>query len=425
MNVGRVKVLLFGLIGVLIVVLASGWAVRRSSRPIRLGLLHSLHGPMAISEKAMMDAEILAIEEINRSGGIDGREVVPVIADGQSDPAVFAKEAERLVRHEKVSSIIGCWTSASRKAVRNVVERHKNLLIYPMAFEGMELSRNVVYVGATANQQVIPTVNWAREALGKRFYLAGSDYIWPHVVSEIAKDQIALQGGIVAGEGYIPYGSNATDALVADIVQKRPDVILSTIAGESNLPFYRNLYEQGLPAGTTNVVSLSMGVSEASLIPRKYVQNHYAAWSYFQSIDRPENLRFVENFKQRYGPNRLINDVDQSSYLSVYLWRQALLEAGSDQPEAILESIAGQSVGAPEGIVSIDRASHYAWRSLRIGKLNPNGQFDIVWSANRPISPMAYPTTRPQMLWDELLGGCYKEWGGNWVNPKGRVAGRE
>ncbi len=214
--------------------------------PIRVGILHSENGPMAISEKSMIDAEILALEEINDNGGLLGRRVEWVKADGRSDWPTFAREAERLIETEKVSVIFGCWTSASRKSVKPVVEAKSHLLIYPMAYEGLEESPNIIYTGAAPNQQVIPAVSWCHQALkARKFFLVGSDYVWPHCVNEIIKDQLKALGLDCVGESYILFGSPEVGVSVEAIKKAAPDVIISTVVGDSNDSFYRRTERRG------------------------------------------------------------------------------------------------------------------------------------------------------------------------------------
>ena len=225
-----------------VAVLWVGNPLERVRAPIRVGLLHSLTGPMSISEKSMVDAEQLAIDEVNAQGGLLGRRVEWVVADGRSDPATFAREAARLIEDEKVSVIVGCWTSASRKAIKPVVERANHLLIFPVAYEGLEQSPNIIYTGAAPNQQIIPTVKWCRDFFkAKKFYLIGSDTFWPHAVNAIIQDQLKAFGVTLAGESYIEFGSSDVGPAITKALATKPDVILSMIEGDTNLAFYKKL----------------------------------------------------------------------------------------------------------------------------------------------------------------------------------------
>lgn len=401
--------------------LAVGWRYfqrgSRAARPIKVGILHSMSGPMAISEKSMVDAELLAIEEINGKGGVLGRQVLPVIADGKSDWPSFAQQAERLIGVEKVCTIFGCWTSASRKNVKPVVEKHNHLLIYPMAYEGLEQSPNIVYTGAAPNQQIIPAVKWSFDNIGKRFFLVGSDYVWPHSINAIIKDQLKALRAELTGEGYIFFGSLDVKDVVARIKEAQPDVIFSSVVGDSNLAFYKELREAGIKPEKAPIISVSIGEDELRKLPVKEMVGNYAAWNYFQSVNRPENVAFVQRFKAKYGRDRVTSDVIEAAYFSVYLWAQAVAESGNDEVQSIRKALLEQSLDAPEGVISVDPETQHTWRSFSIGKIRPDGQFDLVWSAQKPIRPAPYPISRSKTDWDRFLGELYAGWGGNWANP--------
>ena len=407
--------------GVALVIIAgfAAWHFHKSKREltIRVGILHSRTGAMTISEKSMVDGEMLAIEEINAKGGLLGRRIEPIIADGKSDWPTFAKEAERLITQEKVCTIFGCWTSASRKKVMPVVERYNHLLIYPMAYEGLEESPNIIYTGAAPNQQVIPAVKWSYDTIGKRIFLVGEDYVWPHSVNAIIKDELTALGAELMGEEYIFFGSSDVDRAVKKIVETQPDVILSAVVGDSNIAFYKALQEAGIKPEKIPVVSVSIGEDELRKLPAKEMAGNYCAWDYFQSIARPENQAFVKKFKARYGKDRVTADVIESAYVSVLLWAQAVQECGSADVHNIREAMRGQSLDAPEGVVSIDPETQHTWRSFFIGKIRADGQLDIVWTSQKPIRPVPYPISRSKTEWDSFLTGLYTQWGNKWANP--------
>jgi urea transport system substrate-binding protein len=240
-----------------------GCGERMSKTPIKVGILHSLTGTMAISEKSVVEATLMAIEEINQRGGVLGRKIKPIVVDGRSDWPTFAKEAERLITQGKVSVVFGCWTSASRKTVKPIFEKHNHLLFYPVQYEGIEQSPNIIYTGAAPNQQIIPAVNWSIENLGKRFFLIGSDYVFPRMANTIIKDYITALGGYVLGEEYILLGSSDVNKIVQKITQARPDVILNTINGDSNVAFFRELRKAGIKPD--NIPTMSFSISEAEL----------------------------------------------------------------------------------------------------------------------------------------------------------------
>jgi urea transport system substrate-binding protein len=370
---------------------------------IRLGILHSRTGSMAISENSMVDAELLAVEEINAAGGLLGRQVEPIIADGRSDWGTFAREAENLISTGKVCTIIGCYTTASRKAVKTVVERHNHLLIYPKSYEGFELSPNIVYTGAAPNQQIIPAIKWSFDNIGRRFFYVGSDNASPLSISAIIRDEVRALGGELTGEAYIPIGSTRMRNVVQRIHQGRPDVIISSVVGDSNLALYRALRTGEVNPDRTPVVSVSIGEDELRELPGQQTVGDYAAWSYFQSLDRAENEEFVSRFKSRYGTDRVTSDVIQTAYFSVLLWAQAVTEAGSDDVHMIRKHLLEQSIDAPEGVVSIDPQTQHTWRSFSIGKIKANGQFEVVWTTRKPIRPVPFPLTRSRADWEVFL----------------------
>jgi urea transport system substrate-binding protein len=393
------------------------WGVVR--KPIRVGILHSLTGPMAITGKSMKDAEELALEEINAAGGLLGRRIEWVVADGHSDWPTFAQQARRLIAEEKVCVIFGCWTSASRKMVKPIIEEYNHLLIYPESYEGMEQSPNIVYLGAAPNQQITPTVMWCHDSLkARRFFLVGSDYIWPHAVNAIIHDELEALGDELLGEEYIFFGSSDVDDAVAKIQQSKPDVVLSTVVGDTNRAFYQRLREAGIGPEKTPVVSFSIAEDELREMTPSDLVGHYSALNYFQSIDRPENQEFVRRFKARYGPDRVTSDAISTSYSGVKLWAQAVSEAGSEKVQTVLKTIRNQSLDAPEGIISIDAGNQHAWRPMYIGRVRADGQFDLVWSITKPIRPVPYPITRSKSEWDAFLQDLYTRWDHNWANPR-------
>lgn len=406
---------LLGLVAV--AALYYGWSIAQLQPPIKLGLLHSKTGAMAVAESGMIDGEIMAIEEINASGGLLGRPVEAVMTDGRSDAATFAAEAERLISAEHVVSVVGCWTSASRKTVKPIFERHAHLLIYPTPYEGLEQSPNIIYIGAAPNQQVLPALKWALDNRGPRIFLVGSDYVWPHAVNAIIKDSLAPLGGQLVGEEYIFFGSAKVDAAVAAIKAARPDVIFSSVAGDSNGPFYRALRAAGVDAKTSPVVSFSVGEGEIQSYPIADLTGHFVAYNYFQSIDTPANKEFLRRFHARYGSDRATSDPVEAGYFAVHLWAQAVRAAGNTDTLAIRDAMLAQSFDAPEGIVSIDRQTQHTWRPLSIGQINPSGQLDVAWSVARPIRPVPYPNSRTPAQWDAFLAELYQRWGNTWSNP--------
>ncbi|NOQ15557.1 MAG: transporter substrate-binding protein [Methyloprofundus sp.] len=367
--------------------------------PIRVGILHSLSGTMAFSEQPLVDALIFAIEEVNAQGGVLGRTIEPIIVDGQSDWTHFAKEAERLIVDEQVAAIFGCWTSACRKAVKPVVEKYQQLLFYPVQYEGVEQSPNIIYTGETPNQQITPSIAWALNNLGKTFFLVGSDYVFPRTANQIIKDLVHAQQGVVLAEHYLPLGATDMQAIIADIQQLQPDVILNTINGDSNIAFFQALKT----INKIPVISYSIAEPELEKIGLDVMQGHYAVWSYFQSIASTENTVFVKKFQQRFGEQRMVNAPMVASYTGLHLWIQAVKHAQSFDPDNIRNVIGKGSINVPEGIVAVDATTQHLWKTPRIGQVRADGQFDIIWQADKPIRPVPYPSYRSHKEWQQLV----------------------
>ena len=407
-------------IGLVVVITLMVWGTHAwtmCAPPIRVGLLHSKTGPMAVSEKSLLDAEILAIEEINANGGLLGRHLQAVVADGRSEPTIFAQEATRLIDHEKVSIIFGCWTSASRKSVKPIVERYNHLLVYPNAYEGLEQSPNIVYTGAAPNQHIIPAVTWSYNNLkARKYFIAGSDHIWSRGVSAVVKDSLTALGAQVVGEEYVLLGTTQVDPLIGQIKKANPDVILSTVTGETNLPFYQKLQAVGLGPKQVPVIAFGVAEEELRTFPAQEMAGDYAAWNYFQSLAGEENAAFVEKFKIKLGADRVVSDAIATAYHSVHLWAQAVRQAETDDVVTVRKLIVRQSLIAPEGVASIDPETQHTWRPASIGRIRTDGQFDIVWSTGMPIRPIPYPTSRKREEWDQFVADLFERWRGSWAN---------
>lgn len=394
----------------------------RAKPPIRVGILHSRTGTMAISEVPVIRATLLAIDDLNARGGVMGRPVVPIVVDGRSDWPTFAKQAEHLIRDEKVSVIFGCWTSASRKTVRPVVERFGHLLFYPVQYEGLESSPNIVYTGAAPNQQIIPAVKWTFEHIGRRVFLVGSDYVFPRVANEIIRDHVKALRGEVAGEDYILLGSHDVGAVVRHILESKPDVILNTINGDSNIAFFHALRAAGITPDKIPTVSFSISENELKDMSGVAMAGDYAAWNYFQSVEGPSNGDFVARFQRKYGQGQTTSDPMEAAWFGVHLWAQAVEDAETDAVSEVREAIKRQSCKAPEGVVYIDPENLHTWKTVRIGRINAKGQFDLVWSSGRPVRPVPFPIFRSRKEWLDDLEALRRGWGGNWSSSGSRVS---
>ena len=314
---------------------------------IRVGILHSQSGTMAPSEQPVINATLLAIEQINAAGGVLGKKLQPVVADGKSDEDIFANAADHLITEDHVDVIFGCWTSASRKAVKPVVEALDSLLFYPVQYEGMEQSEHIVYLGATPSQQIIPAISWAIQHLGKRFYLIGSDYVFPRVANWLINKQLKIMRAEQVGESYVRLGATDFATVIADIKRQHPDVIINTINGDSNKAFFHTLKTAGISAKT---LSFSLDATLVQSIPVEEISGHYAAWSYFQSLPNPQNKAFVEAYHKRFG-EQSISDPMEAAWVGVHLWANAVRHANTSDPNVIRSTVLHQSLVAPEGIV--------------------------------------------------------------------------
>ena len=385
--------------------------------PIKVGVLHSLTGTMAMSERSVVDATLMAIEEINEKGGVLGRKVVPIVVDGSSDWQKFAGLANRLITIEKVNVIFGCWTSACRKMVKPIVELYNHLLFYPVQYEGLEQSPNIVYTGASPNQQIIPAVKWSFDNLGKRFFLVGSDYVFPRTANEIIRIQLNALGGEITGEYYIRLGSKEVQEVVQGIAAASPDVILNTINGDTNAAFFEELRAQGITPDKIPTMSFSIAEDELRILNPKAMAGDYTVWNYFQSIQSEENKNFVQRFKNKYGFDRVTDDPMEAAYFGVYLWAQAVETAGSTDVPLVRKVLKGLSFSAPGGIVYVDGETQHTWKTVRVGKIRKDGQFDIVWTSEHPIRPVPYPPFRSRNEWEEFLQQLYSNWDNHWAAP--------
>jgi urea transport system substrate-binding protein len=386
--------------------------------PIVVGVLHSLSGLLAWTETPVVDATMLAIREINERGGIRGRMIEPIVVDGKSSEAVFARKAAKLIDERGAAVLFGCWTSACRKAVVPIVEERNSLLFYPVQYEGLEASPNVVYTGAVPNQQIIPGVRWAFDILSaRRFFLVGWNAIYSWAAHEIIRDEIAAAGGEIVGEAYLDLDGVNVHEVVREIAAAQPDFIVNSTVGDLNLLYTRMLRGSGV--SSDKVPSLYLSVGEAELLSHSTgdAVGDYAVWNYFQSIERPENRAFVDRFRGRYGPRRVTNDPMEAAYVAVNLWARAAEAAGPDNVADLRAALPGPVYEAPDGPVRVDSETQHIWKTARVGQFRSDNQFSILWSSEQPIRPEPFPSTRPRDAWARLLAERYAQWGGHWTAP--------
>lgn len=362
---------------------------------IKVGLLHSFTGTMAISEVPVCDAELLAISEINAAGGVLGKLIEPVKCDGASDPQVFAEKARELIEEEKVATIFGCWTSASRKAVKPVVEELYNLLWYPVQYEGMEASPNIMYMGASPNQQIVPAIDYCINNFGKKIFLLGSDYVFPRTANRIIKAQLAQLDAECVGEEYVPLGHSDFSEIIAQIKENKPDVIINTLNGDSNVSFFSTLFKNGITSSVIPVMSFSIAEEEVAKMDVSTLDGHFVSWNYYETTQTPRNEKFVSDFKKEYGEDKMTADPLEAAYIAVHMWAQACEKAGGFDVEAVRMASKGLSFQAPEGIVTIDGGNQHLYKQVRIGKINPQGLIEEVWATESAIKPDPYLSTYP------------------------------
>ncbi len=359
---------------------------------VTVGQLHSATGTMAISETGSIQAEQLAIEQINAMGGVLGRKIKIIVEDGASDWPTFAEKAKKLLVNDKVASVFGCWTSASRKAVLPVFEKENGMLYYPTFYEGLEQSKNVIYTGQEATQQILAGLDWiAKEKKAKTFYLIGSDYIWPRTSNKIARKHIEnVLKGTVVGEEYYALGHTQFGSLINKIKLKKPDVIYAIVVGGSNVSFYKQLKAAGITSDKWTVLTISVTEDEVLGIGGENLVGFYSAMKYFQSLENDNNKGFVEAFKAKYGPKSVIGDVTQAAYLGPWLWKLAVEKAGSFDVDKIAAASPGiEFTKAPEGYVKIHE-NHHLWSKLRIGQWETDGQAKVLYESGL-IEPNPFP----------------------------------
>ncbi len=381
---------------------------------IKVGVLHSLSGTMAISETVLKDTILMAIDEINARGGLLGKKLEAVVVDPASNWPLFAEKTRQLISKDKVVSIFGCWTSVSRKSVLPVVEELNGLLFYPVQYEGEELSKNVFYTGAAPNQQAIPAVEYLMSKDGggaKRFVLLGTDYVYPRTTNKILRAFLKSKGVAEADiiEEYTPFGHADYQSIIAKIKkfasEGKKTAVISTINGDSNVPFYKELGNQGLKATDVPVVAFSVGEEELRGVDAKPLVGHLAAWNYFMSIKNPTNDAFIKKWAAYakakgiagHKDKPLTNDPMEASYIGFMMWAQAVAKAKSTDTDKVIAAMAGQTYKAPSGIVSMmDPKNHHLHKSVFIGEIKPDGQFNVVWKTKGPVKAQPWSPFIPE-----------------------------
>jgi len=384
----------------------AGVASAQDKPPIKVGVLHSLSGTMAISETTLKDTVLMMVDDLNKKGGLLGRKVEAVVVDPASNWPLFAEKARELLTKDKVDVVFGCWTSVSRKSVLPVFEELNGLLFYPVQYEGEESSNDVFYTGAAPNQQAIPAVEYLMGSEGgnvKRWVLEGTDYVYPRTTNKILEAFLKAKG--VKPEdimiNYTPFGFSDWQTEVSKIKQfasaGKKTAVVSTINGDANVPFYKELANQGIKASDIPVVAFSVGEEELAGIDTKNLVGHLAAWNYFESIKNPTNEAFIKEWHAYIkDPKRVTNDPMEATYIGFKMWTQAVLQAGTTDVNAVRQAMYGQKVQAPSGFIATMNTNHHLSKPVYIGEIRPDGQFNVVWKTKGPIKADAWSKYIPE-----------------------------
>ncbi len=375
-----------------------------AAEPIKIGILHSLSGTMAISETILKDFMLMQVADLNARGGLLGRQIEPVVVDPASNWPLFAEKSRELLQQDKVAAVFGCWTSVSRKSVLPVFEELNGLLFYPLEYEGEELSKNIFYGGSVPQNKAIPAIDYLMSDKGggiKRFVLEGTDYVYPRTSNLIMRAYLKHKG--VADddirENYTPFAFSDWQTEVSAIKKfghaGKPTAVISTINGDANVPFYKELGNQKVSATQIPVIAFSVGEEELTGIDTKPLVGHLAAWSYFESVDTPENKAFIDHWHAyTKDPSRVTNDPMESAYLLFNMWAQAVTKAGSTEVDAVRTAMVGQSVASPGGYTAVMNENHHISKPVMIGEIRPDGQFAVVYRS-APIAPVPWSPYLP------------------------------
>ena len=406
-----------GVVAASLLASAATSAFAQAGDTIKVGILHSLSGTMAISETTLKDVMLMLIEEQNKKGGLLGKKLEAVVVDPASNWPLFAEKARELLQKDKVAAVFGCWTSVSRKSVLPVFEELNGLLFYPVQYEGQESQRNVFYTGAAPNQQAIPAVDYLMSKDGgdvKRWVLAGTDYVYPRTTNKILEAYL-LQKGVAKEDimiNYTPFGHSDWQSIVADIKKfgsaGKKTAVVSTINGDANVPFYKELGNQGIKAKDIPVVAFSVGEEELAGIDTKPLVGHLAAWNYFESVKNPANEKFIKDWQTfTKNPKRVTNDPMEAHVIGFNMWVEAVKKAGTTDPDKVIDAIIGIKVPNLTGGTSEMLANHHITKPVLIGEIEANGQFDVVWKT---------PGLVPGAAWSPILDDS-KNLKADWTKP--------
>lgn len=384
---------------------------------IVIGVVYSISGPLSSIQRDMVNGITLAAEEINRSGGLLGKQIEIMTVDGKSDPDIHKKAAEDLIKNHGAVAILGGSTAVDRKALKTVVEKYNNILFFCGNYEGLEVSNNIVYMTLSPNQQLVSTVSWSVRNFGKRFFLVGMDDIYSHTVNEILKDYIFAFNGEVVGENYINLHqvqlTDDIEKIVDAIHASNPSVVINTLRGDHNHLFYKTLKKGGVIANSTPIISYWLTSNTAKSIGIDLTSGDYNIMDYFVHVNGERNAQFIEAYQNRFGKDAFIDAFVERAYASVYVWREAVANSKTTHPPTVMQWIRNNGVQEPGGLVFMNDHQH-PYREIKIGKLNPSGDFDILWNSGTEVPPVNFPDTRSVARWQEFQNNLYRKWGEKW-----------
>ncbi len=391
-------------------------------KKIDFAIIHALTGSYAISVLPIVNAELLAIDDINKSGGILGYKVNPIIIDGKSDWSLFKKETEDLFQKKDIKAVIGCFASACRKEVLPIYEKYNKLLIYPAQYEGIEESNNILYSGSVPNQQLTPAIKWANDNLGKTFFIVSSDSLYQRVSNEIIKNVIKVVDGKLLGEEYLLTDSTDTDKIAEKIFKLNPSVVINNTIPITNNALITSLTKYNVLPNKSKMLLFKIAETEIVKLDKKEsLIGSFAVANYFQSLEIKENLEFIKKYKAKYGEQTTISDPMISAYSGILLWAEAVKQAGTFDTDVVRKNLYGLSLSSPAGMYYIDANSLNLWNEVYIGKLNKDLQFDIIWKSEKPVKPVSYPRFKSKKEWNDFSQNYFKENGNFWtrkVQPK-------
>lgn len=411
------------LIGILVLTFGAAIAAAvmlwrgRAGEPITVAVLHTATGANAVIEVPIVAACRQAVREINAAGGVLGRPLRLEVRDCGTEAGGFARAAAELLRDPSVAVLIGGGRSAARRSMLEVLEREGGLLLYPLSFEGLENSPNVVYLGLTPALQIGSAVDWALARGAKRFFLLGEDRISSRMQTTIARDMVLARGGSVVGERMLTGTNPDLTADAAAIAKARPDVILNSVSGETNAAIMRALRAAGVDPAVTTIVSVALTEAAIEHMGPEHFAGTMLAASYFSGLDLPANQRFLESIRREEGSGIGIGDAMAAAYVGLHLWARAVEDAGSLDEAAVHRALGGRHAESPYGPVAIDASTHYAWKPMRLGRVRPDGEIEIVWDSVHPLPPAPWPMWRPRREWEAMVEEVRTSWGGSWEPP--------